>query len=217
MIVYCVKSSKEFFVKDSSSRRVKCVHLWIQVITQITTIIATIVVGLWGYYSTIYVKKEKEVTEYTLKELKQKTTQTPHIQVKVDSIVQPIENGQKLLQIKVTLSNLGTKESRVTLDDDTLTLIPIKFIEGKPAFQEPINLLSGRYTGTLNRMPLQFVNIGAGESYELTFVHSLSSAGTFLIHFLALNGISPSENELSATNGIPYKYSVGVDEYLIVK
>lgn len=198
-------------------KNLQLINLWVQMLTQITTMVAAITVGLWGYYSTIYVKKEKEITEYTLKDFEQKTTQTPHIQAKVEPIVHMSNNGSKLLQIKVILSNVGNKESRVTFDDDSLNLIPVKFSKGKPMFQEPINLLSGRYAGNLKRMPLNFVDIGAGESYELTFIHSIDSAGTYLIHFLALNGIIPSDKEVSDTNGIPFKYSIGVDEYLLIK
>lgn len=191
--------------------------LGMQIAAQATTILAAIVVGLWAIYSTIYVKKEKEVTEYNLKDLRQKTAQIPHIQAKVESIVQPTENDLNLLQIKVILFNLGNKPSRVSLDENTLTLIPVTFTEGKPIFQKPINLLSGRYMGTLSRVPLQFVDIGAGESYEFTFVHSLKDPGTYLIHFLALNSTDPSKKDLSLTGNIPYQYAVGADQYIVIK
>lgn len=204
-------------MKNRGSSKIHSLHLWIQIVAQIVTIVAAIVVGLWGYYSAIYVNKEKEVTDYTLEELKQKTTQTPHIQAKVEPIVVKGDSGLILLQVKVILSNLGTKESRVTLDDNSLALIPVEFSEGKPIFQKPINILSSRYAGNLHRIPLQFVDIGAGESYELTFVYGINTTGTYLIHFLALNGITPSKDELSTTYGIPYKYSVGADEYIVVK
>lgn len=204
-------------MKAINSGKVERLHLFIQIFTQVTTVIVAIVVGFWGYYSTIYVKKEKEVTEYTLKELEQRTTQTPHIQAKFRTNVQPLDNGLRMLQIKVMLSNLGNKESRVSLDDDSLTLIPVEFSKGNPIFKTPVNLLAGRYSGTLNRMPLNFVDIGPGENYELTFVHSLNSSGVFLIHFLALNGIKPSENKFSSTESIPFKYSVGMDDYIIIK
>ncbi|HBT3006224.1 TPA: hypothetical protein MBF22_003843 [Klebsiella aerogenes] len=204
-------------MKNRESSIIHSLHLWIQIAAQIVTIVAAIVVGLWGYYSAIYVNKEKEVTDYTLEELKQKTTQTPHIQAKVEPIVVKEDSGLILLQVKVSLSNLGTKESRVTLDDNSLALIPVEFSEGKPIFQKPINIISSRYAGNLHRIPLQFVDIGAGESYELTFVHGINTTGTYLIHFLALNGITPSKDELSTTYGIPYKYSVGADEYIVVK
>ncbi|ATA23020.1 hypothetical protein BIY26_11740 [Brenneria goodwinii] len=202
---------------DNSLSKIEKIHLGFQILAQATTIIAAIVVGVWGYYSTVYVKKEKEVTEYTLKELDQKTTQKPHIQAKVESTIQPLDNGQNLLQVKVILSNLGNKESKVTLDDDALTLVPIAFSDGKPIYQKSINLLSGRYAGTLTRIPLQFVNVGAGESYELTFVHSIENSGTYLIHFLALNGINPPNEDFSITGGIPYQYSVGADQYVVIK
>lgn len=201
----------------SSLSKIEKVHLGSQILAQATTIIAAIVVAVWGYYSTVYVKKEKEVTEYTLKEMDQKTTQKPHIQAKVESTVQTLMEGQNLLQVKVILSNLGNKESKVTLDDDALTLVPVTFADGKPLFQKPINLLSGRYAGTLNRAPLRFVNVGAGESYEITFVQSLENSGIYLIHFLALNGIDPPADDLLIKGGVPYKYSVGVDQYVVVK
>ena len=126
-------------------------------------------------------------------------------------------DGQNLLQVRVILSNLGNKESKVTLDDDALTLVPVVFNEGKPIYEKPINLLSGRYAGTLNRAPLRFVNVGAGESYEITFVQALEDPGIYLIHFLALNGIDPPAEDLLITGGVPYQYSVGADQYVVVK
>ncbi|HDW8577521.1 TPA: hypothetical protein RM991_000469 [Escherichia coli] len=204
-------------MRKNSLSTIEKIHLGIQITAQVTTIITAIVIGLWGYYTMVYVKKEKEVTEYTLKELDQKTTQEPHIQASIESTVQPIENGFNLLQIKVVLSNLGSKESKIPLDDAALTLVPVDFSEGTPVYQKPISLMSGRYTGTLHRQVLPFINIGAGESYELTFVHSLKKSGTFLIHFLALNGTSPSGDESFLTEALPYQDSVGADQYIIIK
>ncbi|VVO01073.1 hypothetical protein PS718_02669 [Pseudomonas fluorescens] len=204
-------------MSNSSLSKMEKVHLGVQILAQATTVIAAFVIAVWGYYSTVYVKKEKEVTEYTLKELHQKTTQKPHIQAKVESTVQRLADGQKLLLVRVILSNLGNKESKVTLDNDALTLVPVTFAEGRPIYQKPTNLLSGRYPGTFNRAPLRFVNVGAGESYEITFVQKLENPGIYLIHFLALNGIDPPTEEFSVTGGLPYKYSVGVDQYVVVE
>ena len=208
---------RESKMSDNSLSKIEKAQLSVQILSQITTILAALVVAVWGYYSTVYVKKEKEVTQLIIKELDQKTTQKPHIQAKVESTIQPLTDGQSLLQIKVILSNLGNEESKVTLDDDALRLIPVTFSEGTPIYQKPISLISGRYTGNLNRIPLRFVNVGAGETYEVTFVHNLDKAGVYLIHFLALNGVEPSANDLLVTGGIPYKYSVGADQYVIIK
>ncbi|EOC1351429.1 hypothetical protein ACTV70_002874 [Cronobacter dublinensis] len=204
-------------MKKKTLRKVHVFNFWIQPVAQLITIITTIVVGVWGCYSTIHIKKEKEITDYTLKELKQKTTQTPHIQAKIQPIIERGDGGLIILVVKVTLSNLGNKESRVTFDDNSLALIPVELSHGKPVFEESINLLSGRYTGNLHRLPLPFVDIGAGETYEFTFAHGINKTGTYLIHFLALNGIAPSQEVISATNGLHYKYSVGADEYLVIK
>ena len=202
---------------EDSLTKIERLNIRTQILAQVTTIVAAIIVAVWGFYSTVYVKKEKELTEYTLKELDQKTTQKPHIQAKVESMIQPLTEGQNLLQVKVILSNLGNKESRVTLDDDALTLVPVTFAEGKPVYQKPINLHSGRYAGTLNRAPLRFVDVGAGEAYEITFVRNLQNPGIYLIHFLALNGINPPAENVSTIGGVPYQYSVGVDQYVVVK
>lgn len=192
-------------------------HITIQIIAQIFTIVAAIAVAIWGLYSTIYVKKEKLFTEYTLKELDQKTTQKPHIQAKVESTIQPLAAGQNLLQIKVIISNIGNKESKVSLDKDALSLVPVVFNEGEPRYKKPIYLLNGRYLGTLNRTPLNFINIGAGESYEVTFVHVVENPGVYLIHLLALNGIEPTEKDSGMTGGLPFQYAVGVDQYVVVE
>lgn len=200
-----------------SHSKIEKINTGVHILAQVTTITAAIVVAMWGYYSTVYVKKEKEVTTYTLKELEQKTTQKPHIQVKVESTIQPISNGLNFLQVKVILSNLGNKESKVSLDDSALTLVPVTFDGGSPIYQKPINLLPGRYAGTPNRAPLRFVNVGAGESYEITFVQALEKPGIYLIHFLALNGIDPPAEDFLATKGIRFQYSVGADQYIIVR
>ncbi|SFX07527.1 hypothetical protein [Pseudomonas sp. NFACC36] len=200
----------------NSLSKIERVHICVQILAQATTIIAAIVVAVWGWYSTLYVTKQKEVTDYTLKEMNQKTTQKPHIQAKVESTIQPLTGGENLLQVRVILSNLGNKESKVILDDDSLTLVPVAFADGKPLYQKPIGLVSGRYSGSLNRAPLKFVDIGENESYEITFVHHLEHPGVYLIHFLALNGTAPSSEDLLIKSGIPYKYSVGADQYVIV-
>lgn len=201
---------------ENSLSKIEKVHFGVQILAQAFTIIAAIGVAIWGYYSTVYVKKEKEVTEYTLRDLDQKTTQMPHIQASVEPTVQPLMNGQNLLQVKVTLSNIGSKESKVILDNDALTLVPVTFAEGKPIYHKPINLLPGRYAGTPNRAPLGFVSVGAGESYEITFIQNLEKPGIYLIHFLALNGIEPPAKEPSIAGDVPYKYAVGVDQYVVV-
>ena len=64
-------------MQESSLSKIEKIHLGTQTLAQATTIIAAIVVAVWGYYSTVYVNKVKEVTEYTLKDLNQKTTQNP--------------------------------------------------------------------------------------------------------------------------------------------
>ena len=54
-------------------------------------------------------------------------------------------------------------------------------------------------------------------SYEITFVQCFENPGIYLIHLLALNGVGPPAEELLIKGGAPYKYSVGVDQYVVVK
>ncbi|HEY9274614.1 hypothetical protein [Achromobacter sp.] len=204
-------------MSTGSLSKIEKIHLGTQILAQVTTIVAAIVLAIWAYYSTIYVKKEKEITEYTLKELDQKTTQKPHVQAKVESTVQPLMDGQNLLLVRVTLSNIGNRESRVTLDDNSLVLVPVAFTEGAPRYKAPISLQSGRYAGTSARIPLNFVDVGAGESYEITFVQKLENPGVYLIHFLALNGVIRPAKDQPTAGVVPYQYAVGVDEYVVVK
>lgn len=189
-----------------------------QILSNATTFFAAIVLGVWGVYSTVYVSKAREIAEYTLKDLELKTQQTSHIQAKLETSLKAVtfpESGQ-LLTINVTLSNGGSKESRVTLDDESLALIPVSFIDGSPRYQLPINIIKGRYPGTLGRFPLNWIDIGAGESYELTYVHLISRPGIYLVHFLSHNGTVPSE-DINKSTVLPFKYSVGADHYLIIE
>ncbi|WAI81016.1 MULTISPECIES: hypothetical protein [Achromobacter] len=199
-----------------SLSKIEKIHLGTQILTHTMTIIAAVVVAVWGYYSTVYVKKEREVTEYTLKELEQKTAQRPHIQAKVETTVQKLMEGGNLVAIKVTLFNLGNQESRVTLDEHSLVLVPVVFVEGKPNYQSSTTLQSGRYAGSLARIPLNFVDVGAGESHEITFVQKIEKPGVYLIHFLALNGVNPPAEVFSNADVPLYRYAVGADKYLVV-
>ena len=204
-------------MSKGSLNKLENVSLWIQNCAQIATALAALSVVAWAYYSTVYVKKEKEVTEYMLRELEQKTTQESHIQVKVEPSIQPAMDGRNLLQVKVILANLGNKEGRVILDHEALVLVPVTFVEGKPIYEKPIDLRLGRYGGTPGRVPLDFVNIGAGESYEITFVQSLENPGVYLIHFLALHDMATQDGYVDGIGVIPYRYAVGADEYVVVK
>lgn len=214
MIRKSVVITKGFLIVMST--KIDKLLLCSQVLSNFTTFIAAIVLGVWGFYSTFYVNKVKEVTEYTLEDWKHRTSLKPHIQAKVETSLEQISEGKHLLKIVVTLSNLGERESRVTLDDQSVSIVPVAFDDGIPEFQSPINLANGRYTGTVNRLALDWIDIGSGESYELTYAYLLSEAGTYLVHFLSHNGSSPEKGE-AGVFALPYKYSVGADKYVVVK
>lgn len=204
-------------MSESRQGRLEKWHLIVQIAAQVTTIVAAIAVGVWAVYSTFYVKKEQLITEYTLKELAQKTAREPHIQARIDATLKPLDTDNSLLQVKVTLSNPGNLEGKVLLDDVALTLVPVSFSGGDPVYQSPVSLMSGRYAGPLQRLVLPFVNIGAGENYELTFIHRINTPGTYLIRFLALNDTAGQEKQHSVSDLPPYRYSVGADQYVVVR
>ncbi|EPO4101502.1 hypothetical protein [Klebsiella aerogenes] len=77
--------------------------------------------------------------------------------------------------------------------------------------------MSGRYAGPLQRLVLPFVNIGAGENYELTFIHRINTPGTYLIRFLALNDTGRQEKQHFESGQVPYRYSVGADQYVVIR
>jgi len=193
------------------SSKMEKLHLGSQVLSNCTTFIAAIVLGVWGLYSTFYVNKVSEVTEYTLQDWKNRTNLKPHIQAKVETDLEDVGDSKKLLKVVITLSNSGDQESRVSLDEQSISLVPVGFEDGSPRFLAPKNLADGRYNGTLNRMALDWVDIGSGESYELTYVHLISHPGTYLVHFLSHNGL-----ELKGSS-LPIKYTVGADKYIVVK
>lgn len=193
------------------SNKMEKLHLGSQVLSNFTTFIVAIVLGVWAVYSTFYVSKVNEVTEYTLQDWRNRTNLKPHIQAKVETDLEDVGDGKKLLKVVVTLSNSGDQESRVSLDDQSISIVPVVFEGGSPRFLAPTNLADGRYNGTLNRLALDWVDIGSGESYELTYVHLISRPGTYLVHFLSHNGLEPKGGLL------PIKYSVGADKYVVIK
>ena len=193
------------------SSKMEKLHLGSQILSNFTTFIVAIVLGVWAVYSTFYVSKVNEVTEYTLQDWKNRTNLKPHIKAKVETDLEDIGNSEKLLKVVVTLSNSGDQESRVSLDDQSISIVPVVFEGGSPRFLAPTNLADGRYNGTLDRLALDWIDIGSGESYELTYVHLISHPGTYLVHFLSHNGLEPKVGLL------PIKYSVGADKYVVIK
>lgn len=187
-----------------------------QIINNVLTSIAAIFVGAWACYSALYVKQEKKVTEYTLKELALKTEKAPHVETKLETILEPLADGQYLLQVNVILSNHGNRETRVDLDNESLSLVPVIFNDGHPSFQNPVNLSTGRYPGSPHRVALNWIDIGASETYSLSYVHTLRTPGTYLIHFMSLNGSEPQARTDHFTS-LPIKYAVGADKYITIK
>ncbi|MBS0904162.1 hypothetical protein JK229_03370 [Pantoea dispersa] len=184
-------------------------------VTNIVTIIVAMVVGTWAIFSTISVRKEGQIAEYKLRELEQRTQQLPHVAARVEILTEKNVNQDQIIKIKVVLTNSGNKESRIQLDNESLTLVPVSFNKGEPVYNEPINLINGRYRGAAKRYIMNWIDIGAGESYTLNFVHSINQSGTYLVHFLAFNDTQPN-NKLK-NDIFSFQYAVGEDKYFTIE
>jgi len=62
---------------------------------------------------------------------------------------------------------------------------------------------------------MNWIDIGAGESYTLNFVHLVSQPGTYLVHFLALN--DTQSLKVNRDEHFPIQYSVGEDKYITIE
>lgn len=183
-------------------------------VNNITTIIVAMVVGAWAIFSTISVKKEGQIADFKLRELEQRTQQLPHIAAKLDIVTEKAIDQKNIVNIKIILTNTGNKESRVILDNESLTLVPVSFEKGVPVYHQPINLINSRYRGPAKRFIMNWIDIGAGESYTLNFVQLVDQPGTYLVHFLALYDNQTIKDEKNFPFSL--QYSVGEDKYIMI-
>ncbi|EGH71123.1 hypothetical protein [Pseudomonas syringae] len=89
-----------------------------QLISQIAlncvSILAVLIGGVWIAFNALYVKQEKQISAYTLRELEQKTNLAPHVKSKVTATVGEAQgNAGSIVQVRVELSNQGTDAQRV--------------------------------------------------------------------------------------------------------
>lgn len=187
-----------------------------QCASYLAAVIATFVLGGWGWWSAYYIKQEKDIAEYTLRDLIQKTTQTPHILSKLTLTTLGTGTGPTTIQVKVNLSNQGTTEARVSLDDHALTLTPFMYSKGMPVFGHEIPLGSTRFSGTYRRVE-DWIAIGVNESYELSYTFQIDEPGNYLLRFLAKKTDDlASESKLGRDHFTKTTFSVGSDEYITI-
>lgn len=180
------------------------------------TIVALLIGGVWVVFNVLYVKQEKSIAEFTLRELQQKTNLMPHIRSKVTTNIKTQEQGASIVQVRVELSNLGSEAQRVFLDDGALSVIKIEFKDGLPQYQSERTVGKTRYKGQLRQIQ-NYLDLGAGETYELSFIFQIEDAGTYLVRFLAVMNspyLEKYKNKVAMPAG--YDYSTGEDQYIII-
>ncbi|WP_347929183.1 hypothetical protein [Pseudomonas helvetica] len=192
-------------------------NLLSQTILNYVTVLGIVIGGIWIAFNVIYVKQEQEIASYTLRELKQKTSLAPHVRSKVTATVSPKSDAPSTVQVRVELSNQGTAASRVILDNFALSVTGIAFKEGIPLYLTEVPVGSTRFKGNFRQVG-DFIDIGAGETYDISYIFQLSAPGTYLIRFLA-NMDSPYLKEYKQKVGTPAysEYSTGDDTYISIQ
>jgi hypothetical protein len=192
-------------------------NLLSQTILNYVTVLGIVVGGIWIAFNVIYVKQEQEIASYTLRELQQKTALTPHIRSKVTTTVLPEPDLPSTVQVRVELSNQGTDASRVILDNLALSVTGITFEEGIPRYLAEVPIGNTRFKGSFRQVG-DFIDIGAGETYAISYIFQLSAPGTYLIRFLA-NMDSPYLKEYKQKVGttVYSEYSTGDDTYITIQ
>lgn len=188
-----------------------------QIALNCVSILAVLIGGVWIAFNALYVKQEQQISAYTLRELEQKTNLAPHVRSKVTATVgEPQGNAGSIVQERVELSNQGTDAQRVILDNGALSVSGIVFMDSMPQFIGEIPMGSTRFEGVLRQVG-KFVDIGAGETYDISYIFRLRSPGTYLVRFLAKMQ-SPYLDRYKEQVGTPalQDYSVGDDQYITV-
>jgi hypothetical protein len=192
-------------------------NLLSQTILNYVTVLGIVIGGIWIAFNVIYVKQEQEIASYTLQELKQKTSLAPHVRSKVTATVSPKSDAPSTVQVRVELSNQGTAASRVILDSFALSVTGIAFKEGTPRYLTEVPVGGTRFKGNFRQVG-DFIDIGAGETYDISYIFQLSAPGTYLIRFLA-NMDSPYLKEYKQKVGTPAysNYSTGDDTHITIR
>lgn len=192
-------------------------NLLSQTILNYVTVLGIVVGGIWIAFNVFYVKQEQEIASYTLRELQQKTALAPHIRSKVTATVLPEPDLPSTVRVRVELSNQGTDASRVVLDNLALSVTGITFERGIPRYLTEVPIGSTRFKGSFRQVG-DFIDIGAGETYAISYIFQLSAPGTYLIRFLA-NMDSPYLKEYKRRVGTTgySEYSTGDDTYISIQ
>lgn len=192
-----------------------------QIISQIAlncvSILAVLIGGVWIAFNALYVKQEKQISAYTLRELEQKTNLAPHVRAKVNATIGESQGAPgSIVQVLVELSNQGTEAQRVILDNGALSIAGIVFFGSVPQFIGEIPMGVTRFKGVMRQVG-DFIDIGAGETYDISYIFRLKSPGTYLVRFLAKME-SPYLEEYKQKVGTPalQNYSVGDDQYITI-
>jgi hypothetical protein len=188
-----------------------------QIVSAWITAAAAIAVGIWAAWSSVYIKQEREVTSYTLRDLEMRTKTLPVVKATLIAKVDPMPTGESLLEATVLLSNLGNEECRVVLDRQAMVLVRVFMRNGEPQYQPEISLFSSRYWGQ-NRAVGDFIDIAPGETYELKYIRSIENSGIYLVRFLAVKKSSYTE-KFKFDVGLPdgAEYSTGADAYIVLE
>nr|WP_314527236.1 hypothetical protein [uncultured Pseudomonas sp.] len=207
------KSNKD---TEKSRDKLETLHLSSQITLNFISVIAAIVIGIWAWWSTYTVKREGEIAELTLQDLKQKTQLAPHIGTKIQTKIHPSNNTETTLEVAVTLTNQGTDFARLNLEKRALSITKVDFRSGAPDFNHTRNLGDTRYKGE-TEIVFPYIDIGPSETYELNYIFQIEEPGLYLVRFLSR---MKSDHLLihKARTATPelIDFSTGADQYITI-
>ncbi|MGL4317361.1 MAG: hypothetical protein ACRCTL_12205 [Pseudomonas sp.] len=201
--------------RDQKNSILERTHIISQAAVNVVTALALVAAGMWAIYTTSYIKQEQKISEFTLRELMQKTELSPSVRTKLSVKVNPLPHDVSTILVNVKISNQGTQMARVNLGDPALTLVPIKFHGGSPQYLKEIPLGHTRYHGAA-RVVGDYIDVGKGDSYDVTYLFQ-APTGNYLVRFLAnMEGEYYDEylKKVSAPKGL--SYSTGADKYISI-
>lgn len=120
------------------------------------------------------------------------------------------------MQARVTISNQGTQVARVILNNSALSLVEVEFEEGWPRFVAERSIGDTRYRG-VSKVVHDYIDVGAGESYEVSYIFQVHKSGHYLVRFLAaMEGDHYDEFKRKVNAPLAMQYSTGADQYVVI-
>jgi len=202
--------------REKNRSATESLHQYSQIALNFTSVLAAIAIGAWACWSTYAVKREGEIAELTLQDLKQKTSLAPHIGTRLQTKIHPSPTTATTVEVAVTMTNQGTDFARLNLEPRVLSITKVDFQSGSPVFNHTRSLGDTRFKGETEWIG-GYVDIGPSETYEINYIFQVAEPGLYLVRFLSrMSSDFLVTHKARTQTPALIDYSAGADQYITI-